>query len=325
MTAPLLTVKQLRKVFRLGKQEIVAVHDINLSLAPGETLGLVGESGCGKSTLGKTILRLLEPTSGSIHFQGIDICKLSKNEMRAMRRNMQMIFQDPYASLNPRMTVLDIIGEALDIHKIATGHKRKEIVQELIETVGLNPDHTGRFPHEFSGGQRQRIGIARALAVHPSFIVCDEPTSALDVSIQAQIINLLKKLQKELHLSYLFIAHNLAVVTHIADRIAVMYLGNIVELASSEELYHHPQHPYTQALFSAVPIADPILERQRNKVFLQEKEDKKSVKLMNTIEKKGCAFCVRCPHATSICAEKVPIWKEVTPGHFTACHHPVMK
>lgn len=272
MSTPLIEVAGLKKHFHLGKGNVLkAVNDISFSINEGETLGLVGESGCGKSTAGRTILRLYEPTAGSVRFNGTDIYKLSPNKMKAMRRDMQMIFQDPYASLNPRFTVTDIIGEALDIHGLAgSRQERKKRVEELLDMVGLNPDHSTRYPHEFSGGQRQRIGIARALAVNPKFIICDEPISALDVSIQAQVVNLLQDLQKRLGLTYLFIAHDLSMVKHISDRVAVMYLGRIVELAESHELYANPQHPYTKALLSAIPVPDPEIERNKKRILLDD-------------------------------------------------------
>ncbi|MFD1176044.1 ABC transporter ATP-binding protein [Paenibacillus puldeungensis] len=268
----LIEVEGLKKYFNVGGGNVLkAVNDISFSIAEGETLGLVGESGCGKSTAGRTILRLYEPTAGSVHFNGTDINKLSPKKMKAMRRDMQMIFQDPYASLNPRFTVTDIIGEALDIHGLAGSRaERKKRVEELLDMVGLNPDHATRYPHEFSGGQRQRIGIARALAVNPKFIICDEPISALDVSIQAQVVNLLKDLQDRLGLTYLFIAHDLSMVKHISDRVAVMYLGRIVEMAESEELYSNPLHPYTKTLLSAIPIPDPEVEENKKRILLED-------------------------------------------------------
>lgn len=268
----LIEVEGLKKYFNVGGGNILkAVNDISFSIAEGETLGLVGESGCGKSTAGRTILRLYEPTAGSVRFNGVDINQLSPKKMKAMRRDMQMIFQDPYASLNPRFTVTDIIGEALDIHGMAGSRaERKKRVEELLDMVGLNPDHATRYPHEFSGGQRQRIGIARALAVNPKFIICDEPISALDVSIQAQVVNLLKDLQDRLGLTYLFIAHDLSMVKHISDRVAVMYLGRIVELADSEELYANPLHPYTKTLLSAIPIPDPEIEAGKKRILLED-------------------------------------------------------
>ncbi|AOZ91687.1 ABC transporter ATP-binding protein [Paenibacillus crassostreae] len=272
MSQPLIQVNGLKKYFNVGKGSVLkAVDDINFTINEGETLGMVGESGCGKSTAGRTILRLYEPTAGSVNFNGTDIYNLSPNKMKAMRRDMQMIFQDPYASLNPRFTVSDIIGEAFDIHKLTDSHKeRKKKIEELLDMVGLNPDHATRYPHEFSGGQRQRIGIARALAVNPKFIICDEPISALDVSIQAQVVNLLKDLQDRLGLTYLFIAHDLSMVKHISDRVAVMYLGKIVELAESEELYSNPIHPYTQTLLSAIPIPDPEVEANKKRIIMND-------------------------------------------------------
>lgn len=268
----LIEVEGLKKYFNVGGGNVLkAVNDISFSIAEGETLGLVGESGCGKSTAGRTILRLYEPTAGSVRFNGVDINQLSPKKMKAMRRDMQMIFQDPYASLNPRFTVTGIIGEALDIHGLAGSHaERKKRVEELLDMVGLNPDHATRYPHEFSGGQRQRIGIARALAVNPKFIICDEPISALDVSIQAQVVNLLEDLQDRLGLTYLFIAHDLSMVKHISDRVAVMYLGRIVELADSEELYANPMHPYTKTLLSAIPIPDPEVEANKKRIQLED-------------------------------------------------------
>ncbi|WP_334071911.1 MULTISPECIES: ABC transporter ATP-binding protein [Paenibacillus] len=272
MSKNLIEVEGLKKYFNVGSGNVLkAVNDISFSIAEGETLGLVGESGCGKSTAGRTILRLYEPTAGSVRFNGTDINKLSPRKMKAMRRDMQMIFQDPYASLNPRFTVTDIIGEALDIHGMAGSRaERKKRVEELLDMVGLNPDHATRYPHEFSGGQRQRIGIARALAVNPKFIICDEPISALDVSIQAQVVNLLKELQDRLGLTYLFIAHDLSMVKHISDRVAVMYLGRIVEMAESEELYANPLHPYTKTLLSAIPIPDPEVEANKKRILLED-------------------------------------------------------
>ncbi len=272
MSQPLIEVDGLKKFFNVGKgSTLKAVNDISFSIQKGETLGLVGESGCGKSTAGRTILRLYEPTAGSVRFEGTDIYKLSPRKMKAMRRDMQMIFQDPYASLNPRFTVMDIIGEALDIHGLAgSRQERKKRVEELLDMVGLKSEHASRYPHEFSGGQRQRIGIARALAVNPKFIICDEPISALDVSIQAQVVNLLTELQNKLGLTYLFVAHDLSMVKHISDRVAVMYLGKVVELAPSEELYSNPQHPYTKTLLSAIPIPDPEVEVNKKRILLQD-------------------------------------------------------
>ncbi|MGQ3477821.1 ABC transporter ATP-binding protein [Paenibacillus sp. TY11] len=266
----LIEVEGLKKYFNVGKNRVLkAVDNLNFYIREGETLGMVGESGCGKSTAGRTILRLYEPTAGSVRFNGTDIYKLSPGKMKAMRRDMQMIFQDPYASLNPRFTVSDIIGEALDIHNMAGSRaERKKRIEELLDLVGLNPDHATRYPHEFSGGQRQRIGIARALAVNPKFIICDEPISALDVSIQAQVVNLLKELQERLGLTYLFIAHDLSMVKHISDRVAVMYMGRMVELAESAELYANPIHPYTKMLLSAIPLPDPEVEANKKRIIM---------------------------------------------------------
>lgn len=268
----LIEVEGLKKYFNVGKGKVLkAVDNISFSIREGETLGMVGESGCGKTTAGRTVLRLYEPTAGSVKYNGTDIYKLSGSKMKTMRRDMQMIFQDPYASLNPRFTVSDIIGEALDIHGLAgSRQERKKRIEELLDMVGLNHDHATRYPHEFSGGQRQRIGIARSLAVNPKFIVCDEPISALDVSIQAQVVNLLKELQDRLGLTYLFIAHDLSMVKHISDRVAVMYLGKMVELAESEELYANPIHPYTKSLLSAIPVPDPEVEANKKRIHLHD-------------------------------------------------------
>ena len=316
---PLLEVKHLKKhfpikggVFSKTIGYVYAVDDVNFTLSKGETLGLVGESGCGKSTTGRTILRLIEPTDGAIHFEGQDITTLDKSAMRALRREMQIIFQDPYASLNPRMTVGSIIGEPLEIHKIAKGAEKEERVASLLQKVGLRAEDMRKYPHEFSGGQRQRIGIARALALNPKLIVCDEPVSALDVSIQAQVINLLEDLQAELGLSYLFIAHNLNVVEHISDRVAVMYLGEIVELASDEELYKNPQHPYTEALLSAVPIPDPTVKKKR---IILEGDVPSPIN-----PPKGCHFHTRCMYKEKICEEVEPEFKDIGGGHWVACH-----
>ncbi len=315
----LLEVKDLKKhfpikggVFSKTVGYVYAVDGIGFTVHKGETLGLVGESGCGKSTTGRTLLRLIEPTSGEIHFEGQNITEIEKGEMRSLRREMQIIFQDPYASLNPRMTVGSIIGEPLEIHKIAKGGEKQERVAALLEKVGLRPEDTRKYPHEFSGGQRQRIGIARALALNPKLIVCDEPVSALDVSIQAHVINLLEDLQEEFDLSYLFIAHNLNVVEHISNRVAVMYLGKIVELATDRELYTNPQHPYTEALLSAVPVPDPTAEKKR--VILQGD-------VPSPINPpSGCHFHTRCPYKEQICEEVAPEFKDLGGGHWVSCH-----
>lgn len=301
-------------LFTREHKAVHAVNGISFQLHKGETLGLVGESGCGKSTAGRTIIRLYEATSGKVIFNGRNIYDLNPKEMMAVRRDIQMIFQDPYASLNPRMTVGDIIGEALDIHKLATGQARTDRIYNLLETVGLNSEHANRFPHEFSGGQRQRIGIARALAVKPKVIICDEPISALDVSIQAQIVNMLEELQEEMGLTYLFIAHDLSMVKHISHRIAVMYLGRIVELNTSSDLHRNPLHPYTQALLSAIPIPDPEVELKRERIVLQGN-------VPNPIDPpSGCYFRTRCPYAKSLCAEQTPELRDVGNGHLVACH-----
>jgi oligopeptide transport system ATP-binding protein len=313
----LLEVRNVRKYFpiRFGafsEAYLKAVDDVSFVLKGGETLGLVGESGCGKSTIGRTILRLIEPTSGEILYLGKDICKLDKRELRSMRKQMQMIYQDPYASLNPRMTVRTIVGEPLEVHRIAKGKEKEEIVQDLLEKVGLKADSMNCYPNEFSGGQRQRIGIARALALKPKLIIADEPVSALDVSIQAQVLNLLKGLQCEFKLSYIFISHDLSVVEHMSDRIAVMYLGKIVELATDRELYTNPLHPYTRALFSAVPVIDRGSRRSR---ILARGEIPNILSLPG-----GCLFNPRCNEKGSTCGSKEPALKEVKEGHFVACH-----
>jgi oligopeptide transport system ATP-binding protein len=294
--------------------DIKAVDDISFDIKEGETLGLVGESGCGKSTTGRAVLQLYRPTSGEVIYRGRDLTKLKSGALRAIRRQMQIIFQDPYASLNPRMSIGSIISEPLIIHNLAKGKARKERVQELMRVVGLNPYYANRFPHEFSGGQRQRIGIARALAVEPEFIVCDEPVSALDVSIQAQIINLLEELQEQFGLTYLFIAHDLSVVRHISDRVAVMYLGHMVELTDRDELYANPLHPYTKALLSAVPVPDPAVEATRERIILTG--DVPSPLRPPS----GCVFHTRCPVAIEECRQAIPEWRDVGNGHFVACH-----
>jgi len=293
--------------------DIKAVDGISFFIRRGETLGLVGESGCGKSTTGRAILQLYRPTAGDVYFEGENLCKSKGEKLRRMRRKMQMIFQDPYASLNPRMTVGNIIGEPLEVHNILRGKALKERVQELLKVVGLNPYFINRYPHEFSGGQRQRIGVARALAVNPSFIICDEPISALDVSIQAQIINLLEELQGQFNLTYLFIAHDLSVVRHISDRVAVMYLGKIVELTDRYTLYNDPKHPYTQALLSAVPIPDPFVEEKRRRTILEGDVPSPAN------PPKGCNFNTRCPVAMDICKESEPEFKDIGGEHWVAC------
>jgi len=302
-----------RGVFQRQVGAVRAVDGVSFDIKRGETLGLVGESGCGKSTTGRTILQLYRPTAGSVHFEDVDLIHLKGEALRKMRRKMQMIFQDPYASLNPRMTVADIVGEPLMVHSVATGKEIQERVQHLLELVNLNPSFAGRYPHEFSGGQRQRIGVARALALQPSFIICDEPISALDVSIQAQVVNLLEELQEQFNLTYLFIAHDLSMVKHISDRVAVMYLGVIVELAARDELYSKPLHPYTRALLSAVPIPDPVADAKRERTIL--KGDVPSP----ANPPSGCRFRTRCPIAQEVCSQSRPEFREIRPGHFVAC------
>ncbi len=301
-------------IFQKKVGAVQAVDGVSLSVNKGETLGLVGESGCGKSTTGRAILQLYKPTAGQVIFNGQDLTKLNGGDMRKMRRHLQMIFQDPYASLNPRMTVGSIVSEPMQIHNLVPKNQRNQRVQELLQTVGLNPYFANRYPHEFSGGQRQRIGIARALAANPDFIVCDEPVSALDVSIQAQIVNLLEDLQNEFQLTYLFIAHDLSVVRHISDRIAVMYLGKIVELADRNSLYDDPLHPYTKALLSAVPIPDPVIERKRERIIL-------TGDVPSPINPpSGCHFHTRCPYVMDVCKQIDPILADQGDNHLVACH-----
>jgi oligopeptide transport system ATP-binding protein len=294
--------------------DIKAVDNIDFYIRRGETLGLVGESGCGKSTVARAILQLYRPTAGEVIFDGENLCELKGDRLRHLRARMQMIFQDPYASLNPRMTVGSIVGEPLQVHGLMKGKEAKERVQELLRVVGLNPYFVNRYPHEFSGGQRQRIGVARALVVNPSFIVCDEPISALDVSIQAQIINLLEELQGKFNLTYLFIAHDLSVVRHISDRVAVMYLGKLVEVTDRDELYSNALHPYTKALLSAVPIPDPVVESERHRTILVGDVPSPSD------PPRGCNFCTRCPEVMDICHEEEPAFIDIGGEHFVACH-----
>ncbi|MCH5584627.1 ATP-binding cassette domain-containing protein [Shimazuella sp. AN120528] len=315
MTKPILEVKNLEKTFQIDRNRVLkAVDGISFEVFPGETFGLVGESGCGKSTAGRTIINLYDASNGEVLFDGKNVHRLKGKNQKKFRREMQMIFQDPYASLNPRKTVMDIIAEGLDIHEIANGRSREEVVYELLETVGLNKSHATRYPHEFSGGQRQRIGIARALAMEPKFIIADEPISALDVSVQAQVVNLMRKLQKEKGLTYLFIAHDLSMVKYISDRVGVMYLGRMAELADSEELYDDPLHPYTQGLLSTAPIPDPVQARQREKIRIKGE-------LPSPLDPpSGCRFRTRCPHAMAVCAQVDPLWVEAKPNHWVACH-----
>ena len=314
----LVEVKHLKEYFNIStgvfsSKPLKAVDDVSFAIRRGETLGLVGESGCGKTTVGRTLLHLYKPTAGEVWFNGKKI--ETKADIAEYRKKTAMVFQDPYSSLNPRMTVSDIIGEPLDIHKMYANKKeRQEKILDLMNKVGLNSEHANRYAHEFSGGQRQRIGIARALATSPEFVVCDEPVSALDVSIQAQVINMFDELQDQMNLTYLFIAHDLLVVRHISDRIAVMYLGKMVELADSKEIYDHPLHPYSKSLMSAVPLPDPIKARANKRVVL-------SGDIPSPLNApSGCPFRTRCPHACDACAETMPELKEVSPGHFVACH-----
>lgn len=314
-------VSNLKKYFPIRKgifdkhiRNVKAVDDVSFSINRGETIGLVGETGCGKTTCGRTMIKLYEPTAGEIIYDGIDIAKLSPKEILPYRRKIQMIFQDPYASLDARMTVGDIVGEALDIHKLMSGKEKEERIQYLLQKVGLNSEHSSRYPHEFSGGQRQRIGIARALAVQPEFIVCDEPISALDVSIQAQVVNMLEDLQNDLGLTYLFIAHDLSMVKHISKKVGVMYLGKMMEFAESNELYTHPMHPYTQALLSAIPIPDPDEGAAKKRIILQGE-------IPSPIDPpEGCRFKGRCKYAKDICSEETPKFRDMGNGHMVACH-----
>lgn len=311
----LVDVKGLKKHFSLGKDRILrAVNGISFQIFQGETLGLVGESGCGKSTLGRILLQLEKPTAGEIYYRGQTIEQFKGKQQRAWRQKVQMIFQDPYASLNPRLKGHEIVSEGLVIHRLAKGQKLKERVYKLLKQVGLSEEHAERYPHELSGGQRQRMGIARALAVEPEWIVADEPISALDVSVQAQVIQLLKELQKKHRLTYLFIAHDLAMVKYMSDRIGVMYLGYLMELTTSQQLYDQPLHPYTQSLLAAMPIADPLHARQRERIIIQGE-------MPNPLSlPTGCPFQTRCPHVMEICRKKMPSWQEVKPGHWTACY-----
>lgn len=324
MSEKLVQIEHLRQYFPVGgfgknKKYVQAVDDVSFFINKGETLGLVGESGCGKTTTGRSLLRLYEPTGGRFVFDDEVVFDVEKNiwaNMLPYRKRMQIVFQDPYASLDPRMTVGDIVGEAIDTHKLAANKKeRYDIIIEMLRRVGLNSEHANRYPHEFSGGQRQRVGIARALAVNPEFIVCDEPISALDVSIQAQVINMFEELQQDMGLTYLFIAHDLSVVKHISNRIGVMYLGRMVELANSYELTFNPMHPYTKSLISAIPIADPKIARESKRIILEG--DVPSP--LNPPS--GCRFRTRCPYADERCAMETPEWKEVSSGHYCACHH----
>ncbi len=311
----LLELKNVKTVFKVKQGILTAVNGVDLVIHEGETLGLVGESGCGKSTLGKTILRLYKPSQGQVFFEGRDIWSYSRRERKEYTRKVQMIFQDPYASLDPLSVIGDTVAEGMDIHRITNSRQEREKqIMSLLHDVGLNQSHVDRYPHEFSGGQRQRVGIARALSLSPKLIVCDEPISALDVSIQAQVVNLLKRLQKENHMAYLFITHDLSMVRQIANRIAVMYLGSIVEIADSEDIYLENRHPYTRALLSAIPIADPVVEKSRQRMVLTG-DVPSPVNLPS-----GCPFAGRCPHAADLCRQSVPPLREISPGHFVACH-----
>ncbi|MCR4883172.1 MAG: ABC transporter ATP-binding protein [Clostridiales bacterium] len=311
----LLELKNVKTVFKVKQGILTAVNGVDLVIHEGETLGLVGESGCGKSTLGKTILRLYKPSQGQVFFEGRDIWSYSRRERKEYTRKVQMIFQDPYASLDPLSVIGDTVAEGMDIHRITNSRQeREQQIMSLLHDVGLNQSHVDRYPHEFSGGQRQRVGIARSLSLSPKLIVCDEPISALDVSIQAQVVNLLKRLQKENHMAYLFITHDLSMVRQIANRIAVMYLGSIVEIADSEDIYLENRHPYTRALLSAIPIADPVVEKNRQRMVLTG-DVPSPVNLPS-----GCPFAGRCPHAADRCRQSVPPLREISPGHFVACH-----